>query len=207
MAVIDVYNVKREKTSQVELREDIFGVPVNRHVLHQVVVSQLANRRAGTASTKTRSEVSRSGKKLYRQKGTGRARSGPASSPTRRGGGVIFGPSPRLYVKKIPKKLKKMALKMALTDKFRAERLVVLSDFSLPDWKTKEFVRVMDGFEVRKALIVTEGKNTNLEVSSRNVPWVKVMRYEGINVYDILNHEHLFLVQSAIPKIEEALVS
>jgi large subunit ribosomal protein L4 len=207
MAVIDVYNLKREKTSQVELREDIFGVLVNRHVLHQVVVSQLAHRRTGTASTKTRSEVSRSGRKLYRQKGTGRARVGPASSPTRRGGGVIFGPSPRSYVKKIPKKLKKMALKMALTDKFQGERLVVLNDFSLPDWKTKKFVQIMGEFDVRKALIVTEGKNTNLEISSRNVAWVKVMRYEGINVYDILNHEHLFLVQSAIPKIEEALVS
>ena len=96
---------------------------------------------------------------------------------------------------------------MALTDKFQTERLVVLNDFSLPDWKTKEFVQIMNGFEVRKALIVTEGKNANLEMSSRNVPWVKVMRYEGINVYDILNHEHLFLVQSAIPKIEEALIS
>jgi large subunit ribosomal protein L4 len=207
MAVIDVYNVKREKTSQIELREDVFGVPVNRHVLHQVVVSQLASRRAGTASTKTRSEVSRSGKKLYRQKGTGRARSGPASSPTRRGGGVIFGPSPRSYAKKVPKKIKKAALKMALADKFQAERLVVLDDISLPDWKTKKFAQIMNVFDVRKALIVTEGKNKNLEISSRNLPWVKVMRVEGINVYDILNHEHLFLVQSTIPKIEEALVS
>jgi large subunit ribosomal protein L4 len=207
MAVIDVYNIKREKTSQVELREDIFGVPVSRHILHQVVVQQLAHRRAGTACAKTRSEVSRSGRKLYRQKGTGRARSGPASSPTRRGGGVIFGPSPRSYVKKLPKKIKKMAIKMALTDKFQTEKLVVLNDLNLPDWKTKKFAQIMGGFEVRKALIVTESKNTNLEISSRNVPWVKVMRYEGINVYDILNHEHLFLVQAAIPKIEEALVS
>jgi large subunit ribosomal protein L4 len=207
MAVIDVYNVKREKTSQIELREDVFGVPVNRHVLHQVVVSQLAGRRMGTASTKTRSEVSRSGKKLYRQKGTGRARSGPASSPTRRGGGVIFGPSPRSYVKKIPKRIRKAALKMALADKFLAERLVVLDEISLPDWKTKKFAQIMNVFDVRKALIVTEGKNKNLEISSKNLPWVKVMRVEGINVYDILNHEHLFLVQSTIPKIEEALVS
>ena len=96
---------------------------------------------------------------------------------------------------------------MALADKFHTERLVVLSDISLPDWKTKKFVQIMNVFDVRKALIVTEGKNTNLETSSRNLPWVKVMRVEGINVYDILNHEHLFLVQAAIPKIEEALVS
>lgn len=207
MAVIDVYNLQKEKTSQVELREDVFGVSPKKHVLHQVVVSQLTNRRTGTASTKSRSEVNRSGRKLWRQKGTGRARVGSASSPTRRGGGVIFGPSPRPYAHKVPKKVKKIALRMALTDKVQTDRLFVVSDFSLPDFKTKSFIQVMKNFDVRKALVVTEGENENLERSSRNVRWVKVMRYQGLNVYDILNHEHLFLVQSAIPKIEEALVS
>jgi large subunit ribosomal protein L4 len=194
MAVIDVYNLQKEKISQVELREDVFGISPKKHMLHQVVVSQLANRRVGSASTKTRSEVNRSGRKLWRQKGTGRARVGTASSPTRRGGGVIFGPSPRQYGHKVPKKVRKIALRMALTDKLQREHLFVLSE-------------VMKTFEVRKALIITEGENENLERSSRNVTWVKVMRYQGLNVYDILNHEHLFLVQSAIPKIEEALVS
>jgi len=207
MAVIEVYNLQKEKTSQVELMEDVFGISPKKHVLHQVVVSQLAHRRAGTASTKTRSEVNRSGRKLWRQKGTGRARVGSASSPTRRGGGVIFGPSPRQYVHKVPKKVRKIALRMALTDKVQTDHLFVVSDFNLPDFKTKGFVQVMKNFEVRKALIVTEGENENLERSSRNVTWVKVMRYQGLNVYDILNHEHLFLVQSAIAKIEEALVS
>lgn len=207
MAVIDVYNLQKEKASQVELREDIFGILVNKHVLHQVVLSQLAARRSGTACAKTRSEVNRSGRKLYKQKGTGRARSGNAASPTRKGGGVIFAPKPREYALKIPKKVRRLALKMALSDKLQSERLFVLSDFDLGDLKTKGFVSVMRNFDVRKALIVTERANINLERSSRNVPWVKVMKYEGLNVYDLLNHEHLFLVQSAIPKIEEALVS
>lgn len=207
MAVIDVYNLKKEKTAQIELREDIFLVPVKPQILHQVVVSQRLNRRSGTASTKGRSEVNRSGKKLYRQKGTGRARAGDAASPTRKGGGVTFGPKPRSYDQKIPKKLGKLALRMALSDKFRNERLLVVNDFNLPETKTKQFAQVLKGFDVRKALIVTPEKNEGLERSSRNVPGVKVLRYEGLNVYDVLNHDHLFLVQSAIPKIEEALIS
>jgi large subunit ribosomal protein L4 len=206
MAVVDVYNLEREKTSQTELRDDIFAVPVKKHVLHQVIVSRLLNGRAGNASSKTRSQVSRSGKKLWRQKGTGRARVGDAASPTRRGGGVAFGPIPRDYVRKIPKKLGKIATCMALADKLHEEKLVVLDHFNLPELKTKSFVAVMKAFDVRKALIVTEGKNENLERSSKNVSWVKVMRYEGLNPFDILNHDHLFLVQAAIPKIEEALV-
>jgi large subunit ribosomal protein L4 len=207
MAVIDVYNLQKEKTSQVELNEKVFKVPVKKEVLHQVVVSQLANRRAGTASTKGRSEVSRSGRKLYRQKGTGRARAGDAGSPTRKGGGIIFGPKPRKYLSRVPKKLGKLALSMALSDKFQNERLLVLNDFNLPKIRTKDFVQIMKTFEVRKALIVTGEKIETLEKSSLNVPWVKVMRHEGLNVYDVLNHEHLFLVQSTIPRIEEALLS
>ena len=206
MAVVDVYNLQREKTSQLELRDDVFAVPVKKHVLHQVVVSQLLNRRAGTASAKSRSHVNRSGKKLWRQKGSGRARVGDAASPTRRGGGVAFGPVPREYTRKIAKKLGKIATRMALADKLHQEKLVVLDHFNLAEMKTKSFVAVMKIFDVRKALIVTEGKDENLEKSSQNVPWVKVMRCEGLNPYDILNHDHLFLVQAAIPKIEEALV-
>jgi large subunit ribosomal protein L4 len=207
MAVVDIYNMQNEKVSQMELREDIFHVPIKKHVLHQVVVGQLLNRRSGSASTKSRSKVKSSGRKLWRQKGTGRARVGAASSPTRRGGGIAFGPHPRKYVHKIPKKVRKSALCMALTDKFQNERLVVVDSLNLSGVKTKDFVEVMKIFDASKALIITEEKNENLEKSSRNLPWVKVMRHEGLNVYDVLNHEHLFLVQSAIPKIEEALTS
>ncbi|MFH0844221.1 MAG: 50S ribosomal protein L4 [Pseudomonadota bacterium] len=207
MAIVGVYNLQKEKTSEVELNEVIFNVPVKKHILHQVVVSQLLNRRSGSASTKGRSEVNRSKRKLWRQKGTGRARVGAASSPTRKGGGVTFGPVPRTYFRKVPKKVRKLALTMALSDKFQNDRLVVLRDFSLPQIKTKDFVNIIKTFDVQKALIVTENKNENLEKSSRNVAGIKVMRYEGLNVYDILNHDHLFVVQPAITKIEEALQS
>lgn len=207
MAVIDVYNLQGEKTSQVELNEEIFNTPIRAHVLHQVVVSQLLNRRSGSASTKSRSEVKSSGRKLWRQKGTGRARVGQASSPTRRGGGVVFGPVPRKYVRKVPKKVKRSAVRMALTDKFQTDRLIIVSDFDLPEIKTKSFVQVMENFKVNGALIVTKDKNENLEKSSKNIPCVKVMRYQGLNVYDILKYDHLFLDQSAISRIEEALIS
>jgi large subunit ribosomal protein L4 len=206
MAAIDVYNLEGEKVSEQQLNEGVFNVPIKKHIFHQVVVGQLLRRRSGSASTKGRSDVKGSGRKLWRQKGTGRARVGAASSPTRRGGGVTFGPVPRQYFRKVSKKLRKAALRMALTDKFQTDHLVVLRDFDLPEIKTKGFLQVMQNFEAIKALIVTEKKNDNLEKSSKNVPWVKVMRYEGLNTYDILSHDHLFLVQSTIPRIEEALI-
>ncbi len=207
MAVVDVYNLHGKKTSQMELNEDVFNTPIKAHVIHQVVVSQHLNRRSGSASTKSRSEVRSSGTKLWRQKGTGRARVGQASSPTRRGGGVAFGPAPRKYVRKVPKKVRRSALRMALTDKYQTDRLIVVSGFDLPEIKTRDFVEAMENFHVDRALIVTNEKNEVLEKSSKNVPWVKVMRYQGLNVYDVLRHEHLFLDQSAISMIEEALLS
>jgi large subunit ribosomal protein L4 len=207
MTVVDVYNLQKEKISEVELRDEIFDITIKKHVLHQVVLSQLCDKRSGTASAKGRSEVKSSGRKLWRQKGTGRARVGTASSPKRRGGGVAFGPVPHRYVHKVSKKVRKAALCMALTDKVQADQLIVVDDFGLPEIKTKHFVSVMKNFEVKRVLIVTQDKVVNLEKSSKNVPWVKVMRYQGLNVYDILKYDHLLLEQSAIPKIEEALVS
>jgi large subunit ribosomal protein L4 len=206
MTVLHVYNLKNEKISEVELKDEIFDVPIKKHILHQVVISQLATHRSGASAAKGRSEVKGSGAKLWRQKGTGRARVGSASSPVRRGGGAAFGPVPHKYVNKVPKKVRKAALRMALTDKVQSEQLIVLDNFELPEIKTKEFVGVMKGFDVNKALIVTQDKSVNLEKSSKNVPWVKVMRYQGLNVYDILKYDHLFLEQSAIGKIQEALV-
>ena len=207
MTVADVYNLQKEKISEVELKDEIFNVPVKKHVLHQVVVSQLANRRSGTASAKSRSEVKHSGKKLWRQKGTGRARVGDTASPTRRGGGVAFGPNGHRYAQKVPKKVRKAALLMALTDKAQTGHLTIVDDMRMPDIKTKSFVRVMNNFAANKTLIVTEAKNENLEKSSKNVPWVKVMRYEGLNVYDILKSDDLFLERSAVAKLEEAFGS
>jgi large subunit ribosomal protein L4 len=207
MAIVDVYNLQKEKVGEIQLREEVFNVPVKKHVLHQVVVSQLASRRAGTASTKGRSEVKASGRKLWRQKGTGRARVGDAASPTRRGGGVVFGPKPRQYDLRIPKKVRKAALRMALSDKLQGERLIVVDSLTLAEAKTKSFVAVMDRFDIVKGLIVTGGTNEVLDRSSRNVPWVKVLKSEGLNVYDILNCDQLVLEQATVGKIEEALIS
>ncbi|MEJ2588825.1 MAG: 50S ribosomal protein L4 [Deltaproteobacteria bacterium] len=207
MTRLDVYNIEKEKVAEIELAPRVFDVPIKSHVLHQVVVSQLANRRSGTAFTKGRSEVKASGAKLWRQKGTGRARVGSNSSPTRKGGGVAFGPKPRKYTQHIPKKVRKAALCMALTDKVRENQLIVVDDFTLPEIKTKRFAQTLERFDVNKALIVTHDKSVNLEKSSRNVPRVKVMRHEGLNVYDVLKYDHLFLEKPAIEKIEEALGS
>ncbi len=207
MAVVDIYNIQKEKVSEIDLDDSIFKAPINKQLIHQVVVSQTANQRAGTSSSKKRSEVSGSTKKLYRQKGTGRARAGVSASPTRRGGGVAFGPSPRNYVKKVSKKVRKSALRMALSDKVQTSQLYVVDSFSLSEIKTKTFVRIMKNFDVNKALIVTSDQSKNLEKSSRNLQTVKVMRYQGLNVYDILKYNHLFLEQSAIGKLQEALHS
>lgn len=207
MTVVDVYNLQREKISQTELKDEVFDVPIKKHVLHQVMVSQASRRRTGTSAVKSRSQVKCSGTKLWRQKGTGRARVGSGSSPTRRGGGVAFGPAMRKYVDMVPKKVKKAALCMALTDKVQTGQIIVVDNFDLPEIKTKSFVAVMNNFDVNKALIVTEGKSVNLEKSSKNVPRVKTIRHEGLNVYDILKYDQLFLEQSAIGKIQEALIS
>lgn len=205
MNAIDVYNLNKKKVSQVDLNEKIFNVPVKEYILHQVLTGILCNRRSGTASTKSRSEVKSSGAKLWRQKGTGRARVGQASSPTRKGGGVAFGPYPRRYTHKVPKKVRKAALRMALTDKALAQQIIVVDKFELSEVKTKNFVGVMRNFNARKALIVTHDKMEKLEKSSKNVPKFKVMRYQGLNAYDVLKYDQLFMERPALVKIEEAL--
>lgn len=207
MTFVDQFNLNNEKISEVELNDEIFQVPVRKDILHQVVISQMANRRSGSGSSKGRSQVKSSRKKLYRQKGTGRARAGSATSPTRRGGGVAFGPTPRNFTKKVPKKVKMLALRMALSFKTNANQIILVDNFNLPEIKTKKFIEIMKRFDVKKALIITNEKLLNLEKSSRNVPQIKVMMREGLNCYDILKYEYLFLEQAAIPKIEEALVS
>jgi large subunit ribosomal protein L4 len=205
MAVVDVINITVDVVSQTELNEAIFNVPVKKSVLHQVVTAQLAARRAGTAAVKRRSDVSGSRHKLYRQKGTGRARKGDIKSPVLRGGGVVFGPSPRDYAKKVPKKVRKLALKMALTVKAQDQQLVVVDKMDLEAIKTKVFTGIIRTLDAEKALIVTSEKNHNLELSSRNVPGVKILQSEGLNVYDILKYPKLVLLQPAIAGIEGRL--
>lgn len=205
MALIDVYNVKGEKILERDIRDEIFTVSVREDMLHQVVRGQLASSRSGSASTKNRSKVRGSRRKLWRQKGTGRARVGAASSPLRRGGGVAFGPMPRDYSFKINKKVRKAALKMALADKFKTGQLIVVDDFHLEEIKTKKFLEILENFDVDNVLIVTEKPEENLEKSSRNVRNVKLIRAEGLNVYDILRHEYLLFVEPALAMVEEAL--
>ena len=207
MPVLDVQNVKGKQISQVELTDDVFNVPVKPSVLHEVVTMQLSNRRSGTASVKHRSDVKGSRRKLFRQKGTGRARRGDIKSPLLRGGGVVFGPDGRNYSYKVPKKVRKLALKMALSSKLRENELMVLDEFELDEIKTKQFVDVLNTLNLDSALIVTEKHNEHLELSSRNVPDVKVLRSEGLNVYDILKYRMLVLLEPAVKKIEGRLLA
>ena len=205
MPIIDVQNVKGKKISQIELADDVFSVPGKSSILHEVVTMQLSNRRSGTASVKHRSDVRGSGRKLFRQKGTGRARRGDIKAPLLRGGGVVFGPDGRNYKYQVPKKVKKLALKMALSSKLNANELMVLDQFKLEEIKTREFVNVLEALNLNSALIVTDEKNENLELSSRNVQDIKVLRCEGLNVYDILKYRTLVLLEPAVKNIEGRL--
>jgi len=206
MAVVDVLNSKAEKVSQTDLADTIFNVPVKQNVLHEVVTMQLASRRSGSASVKHRSDVKGSGRKLFRQKGTGRARRGDIKAPLLRGGGSVFGPDPRSYAYKVPKKVRRMALKMALSVKLSEDSLVVLDELDFDKIKTKEFIKVMNALNMNNALFITDKKNENLELSARNVPGVKVLRIEGLNVYDILKYNSLVLLESSIKSIEGRLL-
>jgi len=207
MAVTEVYNTDNKKVGEVELNDALFGLEVKKHILHDVVKMQLANRRAGTASTKTRTEVRGGGKKPYRQKGTGRARAGTNRSPLWRGGGVIFGPKPRDYSYKLPKKVRKLGLRMALSTRFSENNMLVLEGFDLADIKTKRFVEVMKKLNIENGLIVIPERNENLEKSSRNVQGYKVIQSDGLNVYDILLHRRLVLLQPCLGQLEKRLLS
>jgi len=207
MAVTEVYNIKKEKVGDIELNDALFGVDVNPHLLHDIVKMQLANRRAGNACTKTRTEVRGSGAKPWRQKGTGRARSGSKRSPLWRGGGTTFGPKPKDYGYKLPKKVRQLGLRMALSSRFSEKNLLVLDAFSLEDIKSKEFLAVMKALNIDNALIVTPERDATLEKSSRNVVGYKVLPTIGLNVYDILLHKNIVLLQSSIGQLEERLLS
>ena len=206
MAVVDVINSTGKKVSQVDLNDEIFNVPVKKSVLHEVVTMQLANRRAGTASTKHRSDITGSGRKLFRQKGTGRARRGNIKSPLLRGGGVAFGPKPKSWAYKVPKKVRKLALKMALSSKFKDDDILILDQFELDQIKTKAFSEIAGNLNMDNALIVVDRQNENLELSSRNLSEFKVMRFEGLNVYDILKHRTLVLLEASVKAIEGRLL-
>jgi large subunit ribosomal protein L4 len=205
MPTVDVFNLDSEVTGQLELSDAIFGVTVKSHVLHEVVIYQLAKRRAGTAKAKGRSEIRGGGKKPWRQKGTGRARAGTSRSPIWRGGGTIHGPQPRDYKMRIPKKVRRLALKMALSQKVLDDGFKVIDQLKLDRIRTKDFVDLLDRFELGKTLVVLPEPDEIIEKSARNIPNVKVLRSEGLNVYDLLNHQAVILSRECVGRIEEAL--
>jgi len=206
MAIVDVINIQGKKVSQMDLADDLFDVPVKPSVLHEVVTMQLASRRSGNAAVKHRSDVKGSGRKLFRQKGTGRARRGDIKDPLLRGGGVVFGPDPRSYSYNVPKKVRRLALKMALSSKFQDKDIMVLDQLELKQIKTKEFVSILNTLGINNGLIVTEKKDEALERSARNVENIKVLRSDGLNVYDILKHKKLVLIEASVKPIEGRLV-
>jgi large subunit ribosomal protein L4 len=207
LTTLDVYNVNGKKIFDREIKGEVFNVPVREDVLHLVARGQLADYRSGSAASKTRSNVKASSKKMWRQKGTGRARVGASSSPIRRGGGVAFGPLPRDYSFKVNKKVKKAALRMALADKFKAGQIYLVDSLHMDEIKTKTFLGILKNLELDNVLIVTDKRDENLEKSSRNIRNVKLLRAEGLNVYDILTHESLLFVEPALGMVEEKLAS
>jgi len=205
MPKVDVYNSNKEVVSSVELNPAVFAGEVKEHLFYDVVKMQLANRRKGTASTKTRAEVVGGGRKPYRQKGTGRARAGSTRSPLWTGGGTIFGPKPRDHSYKVPKKVRKAALRSALIKKLSDGRLMIVEKLDLPEIKTKRFLEIMDKLGLKKALIVVAEHDRNLELSSRNVRQVKILLAGGLNVFDILRFETLVITRGALEIIDKVL--
>jgi len=189
------------------LREEIFGVKPRPRLLHQTVIMQLANRRAGTAATKSKGFVSGGGKKPWRQKGTGRARAGSTRSPIWVGGGTTFGPHPRDYSYRMPRRARREALLSALSLKNRENKIIVVDKLELEEAKTKIMARALAELNVTSALIVTGDAEEKVERSARNLPWVKVLRVEGLNVYDLLRYEHLILTEDALKRLEERLAA
>lgn len=206
MPKVSVYNLEGQTVGEIELSDVVFGAPVNETLLHQAVVTYLANQRQGTASTKTRAEVRGGGRKPWRQKGTGRARQGSIRAPQWVGGGTVFGPKPREYRLAMPKKARRAALRSALSAKVREGNLIVLESLTLPEPKTKLMAGVLGRLAAeRKPLILLAERDRNVELSTRNLPGAATMQATDLNVYQVLSHEKLVLTKDAVAKLEEAL--
>lgn len=206
MPKVALYNISGEQVGEIELNDAVFGIEPHQHVLHSAVVMQQASQRLGTHKTKGRSEVRGGGRKPWRQKGTGRARQGSIRSPQWVGGGVVFGPTPRNYGYKLPKKVRRLAIKSALSSKVLAEQIVVLDALQMSQPKTKEFANILKNLQVdRKALIVAAEYNDQVALSARNIPGVKFVAADGINVLDVLAYDKLIITKEAVQKVEEVL--
>ncbi len=207
MAKVDVFNTEGTVVGQIELADGIFGIEPNEAVLREVVLNQLANRRQGTHSTKTRHEVSGGGRKPYRQKGTGRARQGSIRSAQWIKGGIIFGPTPRDYSYTVPKKVKRLAMKSALSAKLADRKLIVLDQLDVPEIRTKSMVQVLGNLKTEgSALVVLEAKNPTVEKSARNIPGIKTALVNTMNVFDILKFDTFIVTKAAVEKVQEVYV-
>ena len=208
MPKVDLYSMEGSVVGEIELQDSIFGIEVNEAVLHTVVLNQLANKRQGTQSTKTKSEVRGGGKKPYRQKGTGRARHGSSRSAQWTKGGVVLGPKPRSFRYTVPKKMRRLAMKSALTSKVLDQDIIVLDTLALDEIKTKKMMKVLGNLSVteQSALVVINGKDENVERSARNIPGVKTTFVNTLNVYDILKYDKFIVTKDAVGSIEEVYV-
>ncbi|SHI18694.1 50S ribosomal protein L4 [Sporanaerobacter acetigenes] len=204
MPKVSVYNLLGEQVGEIDLKDDMFGAEINEHAMYEVVKNHLANKRQGTQSAKTRAEVRGGGRKPWRQKGTGRARQGSIRAPHWTGGGVVFAPKPRDYSYSVPKKVKRVALKSALSSKVLENEIIVLDELNLNEPKTKEMVKILENIKAdKKALIVMDEKNENIIKSARNIPNVETTLVNTLNVYDILKYNSFIITKDAVRKVEE----
>lgn len=207
MPTVDVRNMQGDTVGQMQLADFVFGIEANEHVMHLAVVRHLAALRSGTHDTKTRSEVRGGGRKPWRQKGTGRARAGTRTSPVWRGGGIVFGPHPRSYKLDMPKKVRRLALRSALSTKAQNGQLIVLDEIAMDAPKTKKIVAMLQALGAEKALIVTSSVDENVFLSARNIPGVTIVETNSANVYEVLKHSSLILTKDAVAKFEEVLAN
>lgn len=204
MPKVTVYNMLGAQVGEIELNDNVFGIEPNKAVMYEFIKMQLANKRQGTSSTKTRTEVRGGGKKPWRQKGTGRARVGSSRNPVWRGGGIAFGPKPRDYSYKLPQKVRRLALKSALSSKALDNKIIVVDELNFDQPKTKTMVQALEALKVgKKTLVVTADGNVNVVKSSRNIEGIKPMRADFINVYDILKYDTLLMTRDAVAMVEE----
>jgi large subunit ribosomal protein L4 len=205
MPTLELINQEKKKIGSIDLRDDVFGVDVNVALVHQVLKAQLAGRRQGTAKTKTKSEVRGGGRKPFRQKGTGNARQGSSRSPLQPGGGQSFGPQPRSYEQATPKEMVRGALRSVLSDRFKAKRILVVDEFKLEAVKTKILNEIVKNKLQLDQVLIVDDANQKLELSGRNIPRVKVLRTEGLNVYDVVRNEWVVFTKRAVQAVETRL--
>jgi large subunit ribosomal protein L4 len=207
MAKLDIFDITNKKVGEIELSDSVFNDEVKEYLIHEAVKIQLANRRAGTVAVKNRAAVAGSGKKPFKQKGTGQARQGCRRAPQYPGGGVAFGPQSKTYDLSMNKKARKAAMRSALSLMFKNNKLTVLDNINLDNVSTKNFVGILNSFALDKTLVITEAANTNLELSARNVKNVKVLKSEGLNIFDIMKYQSVIFTENAVRKVEGALQS